>query len=133
MKLIVSNFGEFVREKREKRGLSVNQLGLYSDLSPSTISKIENGLRNPKPETIKKLARGLKVDYDELMFSAGDLKTTDKDITSYEKEEGSNDPLIKEINELAELYGYDPNDRKFLDIVRKSLEIYQIVNDKKSD
>lgn len=65
-------FGETLRELREKRGLSVNQLGMYSGVSPASISKIENGHRGvPKPATIFKLAQALKIPYAELMDLAG--------------------------------------------------------------
>lgn len=70
----MSHFGEVLREIREKRSLTVNQLGIYAKVSPALISKIENGKRGvPKPETIAKLAEALKMPYDELMEKAGHL------------------------------------------------------------
>src|SRR5690554_1385457 len=81
----MSDFGDILRELREKRGLSVNQLGLYSEVSPSSISKIENKLRKPKSDTIKKLARGLKMDYAELMYMAGHMKPIDKIVAASEQ------------------------------------------------
>ncbi|WP_309252380.1 LexA family protein [Paenibacillus spongiae] len=70
--LKLRSFGEVLRELREKRGLAVNQLALYSGVSPALISKLENGHRgNPKPETIEKLSKGLKMEYAELMRLAG--------------------------------------------------------------
>lgn len=52
--------------------MSVNQLAMYSGVSAAGISRIENGKRGvPKPLTIKKLARALKVPYEDLMLLAG--------------------------------------------------------------
>jgi repressor LexA len=65
-------FGDYLRQKREQKGYSVNQLALYSEVSSAQISRIENGVRNtPKPETIFKLAHALHVDPTEMMAAAG--------------------------------------------------------------
>lgn len=67
-------FGNYLKELREKRGFGVNQLGAYSGVSATLISKIENGHRGkPKPNTIMKLAAALKVPYEDLMRLAGYL------------------------------------------------------------
>jgi HTH-type transcriptional regulator, competence development regulator len=68
-------FGEFIKKIREEKGLGVNQLAQYSDVSSAQISRIENGKRGiPKAETINKLAKGLKVDPNKLMEVAGYLE-----------------------------------------------------------
>jgi transcriptional regulator with XRE-family HTH domain len=72
--MMSSNFGDLLRELREARGMAVNQLAMYSGVSSALISKIENNKRGkPKPETLKKIAKGLKMDYEDLMFKAGYL------------------------------------------------------------
>ncbi|WP_127532777.1 helix-turn-helix domain-containing protein [Paenibacillus kobensis] len=72
------NFGEYIRETREKRGMTVNQLAIYSGVSSGLISKLENGKRGtPKPDTIEKIAKGLKVDYNDLMRIAGYVPEAD--------------------------------------------------------
>lgn len=56
---------------RESRGLTLNQVALYSGISAAQLSRIENSKRNaPKPTTIKKIAEALKVDYELLMGKA---------------------------------------------------------------
>lgn len=81
MVICMRNFGEALRELREKRGYTVNQLAIYSDVSPALISKIENGKRGiPKPETIEKLAKGLKMEYTDLMILAGHINGGAKDL-----------------------------------------------------
>ncbi|MEK5477556.1 helix-turn-helix transcriptional regulator [Paenibacillus sp. FSL R5-0407] len=66
------SFGEYLRELRELKDLSLNQLAEKSGVSNAQISRIENGLRElPRPETIKKLAQGLNVPATELMEKAG--------------------------------------------------------------
>lgn len=72
----MNEFGEYVKSLRTNRGLTINQLSLYSGISSSQLSRIETGKRGiPKPTTIEKLAHALKTDYNELMQKAGYLET----------------------------------------------------------
>ncbi len=77
-----TKIGAYIKELRESKNLGVNQLATYAGVSGAQISRIESGERkNPKPETLAKLAKALKVDYDELMSKAGYLKKEDKNET----------------------------------------------------
>lgn len=68
----MNDFGEYLKSLRVKKGLTINQLSLYSGISSSQLSRIETGKRGiPKPPTIEKLAQALKIDYNELMKAAG--------------------------------------------------------------
>lgn len=65
-------FGEELRNIRKQKKLSLKEVAKKGELSHSYISQIENGKRNaPKPEIIHKLAFGLDIDSDELMYKAG--------------------------------------------------------------
>ena len=64
-------FGEWVRRKREEAGLSMNQLAKRSGLSEKYIRLLERGERRPKVETLKKLALGLGVPFEEVAEAAG--------------------------------------------------------------
>lgn len=68
------SFGNELKRIRESRGMTVNQLAIYSGVSAASISRYETGERGiPKPPTIEKLAKGLKIDYNDLMRVAGHL------------------------------------------------------------
>ncbi|WP_346206781.1 helix-turn-helix transcriptional regulator [Caldifermentibacillus hisashii] len=68
-------FGKYIKELRAKRELTIRQLEIYSGVSNSYLSQLENGKRGiPSPEILKKLSKGLKVPYDELMIKAGYLE-----------------------------------------------------------
>ncbi|MCZ8513466.1 helix-turn-helix transcriptional regulator [Paenibacillus filicis] len=65
-------FGKYLRDLREERHISINQLAFYSGVSAPQISRIETGTRGvPKPDTIRKLANALKASYDDMMVAAG--------------------------------------------------------------
>ncbi|MGE8079064.1 helix-turn-helix domain-containing protein [Peribacillus loiseleuriae] len=75
----MSEFGKYIKKIRDEKGLTLNQAAMYSDISAAQLSRIENGIRNvPKPKTIKKIADGMKIDYDELMRVAGYISEHDE-------------------------------------------------------
>lgn len=55
-----------LRELRKQRGLTLEAVGFLAGVDPSTISRIENGLVEPRPETLVALARGLGVSVKRL-------------------------------------------------------------------
>ncbi|GEN30278.1 hypothetical protein CQU01_05160 [Cerasibacillus quisquiliarum] len=65
--------------------MTIRQLELYSGVSNSYLSQMENGKRGiPSPEIIKKLSNGLNVDYNELMKRAGYLEETESEQQEFE-------------------------------------------------
>lgn len=60
------DFCEKMREERKKRGLSQKELGKKIGMSQQMIAQYENGNRNPKRETIEKIANALEVPTSEL-------------------------------------------------------------------
>jgi transcriptional regulator with XRE-family HTH domain len=91
------NFGEELKRIRESKGMTINQLSMYSGISGASISRYETGERGiPKPPTIEKLAKGLKVDYGVLMRAAGHWK--DEDPTPVSEEDPAR--VLKEMLEL---------------------------------
>ena len=62
-----SQFGERVRELREKQNLYLRQVAPLLEMDTAQLSKIENGSRQLKREQIPTLATILKVEIDELL------------------------------------------------------------------
>ncbi len=54
--LFLKNLGLHVAKIRKKKGYSQDRLYLEAGFSRGTISKIENGLVDPKASTMKKIA-----------------------------------------------------------------------------
>lgn len=98
------NFGEHLKRIRESKGMTINQLAIYSGVSSASISRYESGDRaTPKPPTIEKLANGLRMDYKELMRIAGYVDDGDSD----KLPENNVEYVIKEI---VEKYNVDLNE-----------------------
>jgi len=52
---------------RQKRGLTLEELSAMTDISPSTISRLEAGKRAPNLELVVPLARALRLELDDLV------------------------------------------------------------------
>jgi transcriptional regulator with XRE-family HTH domain len=69
---IVNQFGEFLKQIRETKHMSLHELSSLSGVSTAQLSRYETGKRNaPKPPSIKKLSEALNYSYNELMIKAG--------------------------------------------------------------
>jgi transcriptional regulator with XRE-family HTH domain len=64
-------FGDWIREARVARDLSLRELARLLKIAPSYLSDIENGRRIPSEEVTRELSRVLELDFDELMAVAG--------------------------------------------------------------
>lgn len=65
-------FGKKLKQIREDRGFSIRQTALQAGTSNPYISQVENGKRNiPKPTTLEKLAKGLRISKEEMFKLAG--------------------------------------------------------------
>ncbi|WP_084113443.1 helix-turn-helix domain-containing protein [Clostridium acidisoli] len=74
IKLPPETFGEYIKRIRELRGYSQRKLSELSNLSNTTISRIEKGgIRNLDADTIVKLATGLNLNNEQLLIYAGYL------------------------------------------------------------
>lgn len=79
-KVAVSEIGDFIRERRESLGFSLEQVSLKTldsttgkRVAAGSISLIEQGKRKPRPDTLARLAPALRVPYTTLMSIASYL------------------------------------------------------------
>lgn len=59
--------GKAIRELRKRRQLSIEDLAGVAEIHPSTLSKIERGLSNPRWENVSALASALTVESSALV------------------------------------------------------------------
>lgn len=75
--MIVSIFGNVLRELREKKKLSQEKLAEFCNLDRTYISLLERGLRQPTLTTLFKLSDALNIKPSELVEMV-DIKLTSK-------------------------------------------------------
>ena len=69
-----------LRDLREKRGMSQQDLSERSGVSRDGISHYENGTREARPSTARKLAEALEVEVQDLMDTAQKVEVTVGDL-----------------------------------------------------
>lgn len=104
------NFGERLRELRLQNRFSQRKLAEKVDIDFTYLSKIERGrLSPPSEETIRKLAKALDADEDELMTLANRVPEDVKDVVTQSKKlpaflrqlKGLDDDDIEELHQRA--------------------------------
>jgi len=66
------SLGEFIKNQRDKIGLSQEGLGRFVDISQKQISNIESDyIKQPHRNTLKKMAKALDCSYEKLLQLAG--------------------------------------------------------------
>lgn len=72
----ITNVGEFIRQSRAKRGMSLREAAIVLQASPSYLSKVERGVETPGAALISRLSLLLhwtSGEIDAAMLSAGHL------------------------------------------------------------
>lgn len=78
---IRKKLGEYIKERREKLGIGLNQISLKTDVANSLWSRLENGkVLKINPFLLKKIGEGLRIDYKELYRIVGYLDEEKKEI-----------------------------------------------------
>jgi transcriptional regulator with XRE-family HTH domain len=68
---LLESIGHNIRRLRDAKGWNQTELGFHADTSPSIISLIENGKRNPSTATLAKIAGALGVEVVDLFPKGG--------------------------------------------------------------
>ncbi|MCK4260390.1 MAG: helix-turn-helix domain-containing protein [Halanaerobiales bacterium] len=79
-------FGERLRNLREERGLTLQQLSMRSGIHQSTISRLEtDAYRRPHIETFIQLANGLEISVQELAILTNLVEPSSEEIVIKDK------------------------------------------------
>ncbi len=71
--------GEFLRETRENKNISLREVEKLTGVGYSHLSMIENGKRNVTPALLKNLSKIYQIDYIELYEKAGYIDLAEKE------------------------------------------------------
>lgn len=67
LQLLKRRIGERLRTRRQELAVSQEHLAFQADISPTYLSQIEAGKRNPSLDTLFRLALGLKLEISDLL------------------------------------------------------------------
>lgn len=73
----VEELGEYIKRKRQDERLSLRQVANATNISPATLSRIENGIGTPDSPTLARLASWLGIPLDRLMKGSLMTRTTE--------------------------------------------------------
>ena len=91
-----NHLGEIIRRQRVVRPLTQYELAAISGVSPSHLGRIERGERFPSAHVLRRIAKPLGFEEDELFTLAGYLspQSVDKAETDQEHTDGQVDPYV---------------------------------------
>ncbi|MGH2542344.1 MAG: helix-turn-helix domain-containing protein [Ardenticatenaceae bacterium] len=72
---------DYLRQELARRDWSGRTLARYADVAPDTIAGAMRGDRTPEPDTLRKIARALRVDESFLLRLAGHLEEPSQQLT----------------------------------------------------
>lgn len=104
----MSGIGDFIKNKREEKGLNITSLSRLSGVSRPYLSQIEAGKRKPSSDILNKIAKPLGVSPLTLMYKAEYAEK--EEVESIQRAE----KLLKEVDKYKdENYYYDsPKSKK---------------------
>ncbi|MGB6127873.1 MAG: XRE family transcriptional regulator [Psychrilyobacter sp.] len=105
--------GNFIKNKRESKNYGLNQFCMNSDIQTSLYSRLENGkVQKINPYLLKKIAKGLKIDYKELYIIVGYLEEEETITTLEEIDLALMMPTVKIplYESISAGCGYEPGD-----------------------
>lgn len=83
MQNILDDFASEVRRKRKIMGYTQRQLAERLHMSIRTILDLENGVSNPKFETVVLIARELNISIDAILFPNLPIGTVSKTVVDF--------------------------------------------------
>lgn len=67
---LILEFGEYIKRLRRDKGISLRELARRTGVSQPYLSQLETGkYKNPSPEKLGELSKGLGISYAELMLN----------------------------------------------------------------
>lgn len=66
-------FGSYIRQEREARGISLRKFAKMLDISPTYLSKVERDEEKPSAAMVIRIAEVLQLNKDELLGKAGKI------------------------------------------------------------
>lgn len=122
--------GKFLKELREKKGVSLQDLENATGISNAYISQLETGARKklPEPERLRKIADYYNVTVQEMLEGAGYYESKDIGETFEQKIEKA---FVHVLNDPGFKYGTRVKGKYDLEAKRFIIEMYEKITRKK--
>jgi len=126
----VFSLGEYLKELREKKGVSLRDVESATNIPNVYLSQIETGERKklPPPERLKKLASYYNVSVQQFLEKAGYIEPDGIENTPEQKIEKA---FLYVVNDPAFNFGTRMNKKYDLDAKRFIVEMYEKLSKKK--
>ena len=130
---LLENIGHNIRRLREEKGWNQTELGFHADTSPSIISLIENGKRNPSTATLAKIAGALGVEVVDLFPKAARRSSREPSLLNGLEEERRGLRFAEVIAAAAEKWGEavssaEISDPKRLTLIDAALSLSDLIS-----
>ena len=122
--------GERIKQARKQAGMTQKELAKKLGISYVGVSQWENNLRNPKQETIQRIADAIGCDFYWLLWGEK-LSTPQRISTNVMRMFCSDDPHVKKAAELAAYYtetDYKKKGYSFTQIEERLIFIFSQLN-----
>jgi transcriptional regulator with XRE-family HTH domain len=134
---LLEAIGHNIRRLRDEKGWNQTELGFRAGASPSIISLIENGKRNPSTATLAKIAEALGVEVVDL-FPKDHRSPLEPSLLNGLEEERRLSRFSEAIIAVAARWGEavsspDMNDRERLAIIRAALQLSDVISERVED
>jgi len=101
---ISRHVGDFIRDQRERAGMTLRRLADKAGVSNPYLSQIERGLRKPSAEILKKLSRALEISATSLYHRAGLIEEGPNAATVIDAIEADKQLSAQQKKIMADLY-----------------------------
>src|SRR5215217_1612758 len=131
---LLEEIGHNIRRLRDERGWNQTELGFHADTSPSIISLIENGKRNPSTATLMKIARALGVEVVDLFPKAQRRSSPEPTLLNGLDDERRRSRFAEAVALAAERWseavaGTDMDDSKRFGIIDAALDLGDLISE----
>lgn len=126
----MATFGERLRELRREHQLTTVELGKALDIANSSISRYENGLREPRRDFLEKVSKYFDVSIDYLLGVSDERNPLDILPNEFKNAEDAISFLLKQPTLIA-FGGYDLNklsNEELLDFANDLLQQFKMVS-----
>lgn len=111
----MASFPERIKKLRKEKGVTLQQLANEIEVTKSTLSRYENGRREPKSHIVQKLASYFNCSTDYILANTDERHTAESIKKQYEDENVDVEELFERFN--VQLNGQDLDEKEWKAVI----------------